>query len=130
MFWFDQFKEILRENNIHYNDGVEFIEFYVMTQKKFPIRFFIDTDGSFFEFSAYATIGVYNKSLENFIILNKLNNTYKMFKFSFTKDGNIRIEVDIPNKFYKDIDYTFYLINETNRIVDEIGYSFTHYNLS
>ena len=129
MFWFDEFKEELRRNNIRFHGNIEFLEFIVRSDKGYPIRFFIDTEGDFFEFSAYATIGVSNTSIDNYEIMNKYNNIFRMFKFSFTEPGNIRLEVDIPNRFYKSDDYTFFLIRETIKIVDEIGPKFIHYRL-
>lgn len=129
MLWFDEFKEELRRHNISFRGNIEFLEFIVRSDKGYPIRFFIDTEGDFFEFSAYATIGVSNTSIENYEIMNKYNNTYRMFKFSFTDPGNIRLEVDIPNRFYKSVEYTFFLINETINIVDEIGEKFKYYRL-
>lgn len=127
MIWFEQFKDKLKTLGLNFTDGIEFIEFRVKTPKGYLIRFFIDTEGDFFELSAYASIGVSNIRIENYEILNKYNNNYKMFKFSFTEPGNVRIEVDIPLKFYRDSEYTLDLIYTIIKIVDDIADKFAYY---
>ncbi len=127
MRWFDDFKANLKMKGFKFNDCIEFIEFRAKTAKGYPVRFFLDTEGDFFEFSAYASIGVDKYRFENYEILNKYNNVYKMFKFSFTEPGNIRIEVDFPQRFYHDSEYTMDLIYTVADLVDNIGNTFKYY---
>lgn len=117
-----ELKRILQEDyQITCSEGIDFFQFYVRTDANNIVKYFIDSEGSYFEFSIYIPLNVNPNSIDNYKLLNKLNNEYKMFKFSFLGDAEkLRLEFDIQHRVFNSVDYVIQLIKVSFDIIDEI----------
>lgn len=122
-----ELKRTLQEDyQISCSEGTDFFQFYIRTNANNIVKYFIDSEGSFFEFSIYVPIDVNSNLIDNYKLLNELNNEYKMFKISFLGNAEkLRLEFDISHKVFNSVDYVIELIKVSFNIIDDIILKFS-----